>query len=168
MENNTFNPWASAYSSQNIIAATEAATSSVTPPTNSQQVFDLWLKAKEELAKWQAEERALREQVVAAKSDKPEMFSGTENIEVPGGKLKIVHKLDYKIVVDGDKLDAALLKIEQSMEGGNIIADRLVTYKPELSVREYKLLTPAQQAVIDKCIEIKPAAKSVSFEPIKG
>lgn len=174
MTTNAFNPWAAAYANSTVtsedraaIAATEAVTSA-TAPGNSQQVFDLWLAAKAELERAKANEAALRQQVVEAKSDKEEMFSGTENIEMPGGQLKIVHKLDYKISVDGDALDKALELIEKSVEGGNVIADRLVNYKPELSVREYKLLNKQQKAIIDACITIKPAAKSVTFEPIKG
>ncbi len=165
MTDTVYNPWATAY---NATVTSTPVQAPAAAPANSQQVFDDWLKAKAELAKWKAEEQALREQVVALKSDKPTMFAGTENIEVPGGKLKIVHKLNYKIVADGDKLDGALDKIEKSVEGGNVIADRLVTYKPELSVREYKLLNATQQKIIDECIEIKPASKEVTFEPTKG
>jgi hypothetical protein len=114
-------------------------------------------------------ELLLRRQLVEAFSTQAKPgHSGTENINVGWGYiLKVVHAIDYKLDTadDSAKVTEALNKIEKSMEGGNIIADRLVKWKPELSVSEYKKLGPAQKALIDGVITVKDSTPSVELVP---
>lgn len=128
-------------------------------------LIDNWMKAKAAFVTAQNFERQLRAQVIAANSGVGEMHSGVENVPVLGGTLKIEHKLDYKLDNDNDKIDAVLDAIEVSMEGGKIIAERLIKWTPEISVREYKLLEPAQKKLVDDVLTIKPASKSIEFKP---
>lgn len=129
-----------------------------------------WQKAKDVFDLAQANERKLRAEVISLFSEMAsnEMSSGMETVPTGVGKLKIEHKLDYKLDADTDKVDNALDQIEKSMEGGNIVAERLVKWKPEISVREYKLLDAKQKAIVDKVLTIKPASKSVKLEPVVG
>lgn len=129
-------------------------------------VLDAWTASKRAFLDAQAKERELRAEVLALFSNEMNnpMASGVENIDTGVGKLKVTHKLEYKLESDNDKVDAMLDKIEKSMEGGNIIAERLVMWKPEISVREYKLLTPAQKLLVDPILTIKQASKSVELD----
>lgn len=147
-----------------------AATAAVQANGNYRMaVLDEHRKAVAVLAAAKAREAELRAEVIALFSERTEaLASGMENIETGYGTLKIEHKLNYELAKDNDAVDAMLDKLEKSQEGGNVIAERLVSWKPEISVREYKLLTAAQKALVDAVLTIKPAAKSVKLEPVKG
>jgi hypothetical protein len=127
-----------------------------------------WRAAKIELDAAQAKERDLRARVISSFSSVGPMHSGVENVPYFGGTIKIEHKLDYKLDTNTDKVDAMLDAIERSQEGGNVIAERLVKWKPEISVSEYKLLNNAQRALVTPILTIKPASKSVTFVPVVG
>jgi hypothetical protein len=143
-----------------------------TVTTNKDALLTQWKEASELLAKIKVTEAELRKQVVEAFShDAKPGHSGTENIDVGWGhKLKVVHKLNYKLdnANDCEKLDKVLDTIEKSMEGGNIIAERLVKWKPELSVSEYKLLSPENKARIDSVLTITDGTPEVTLIPPKG
>lgn len=133
--------------------------------------LSLWREAKAAFEAAQANERALRKEVIELFSEhagENDMFKGTENVETGIGQVKMVHKIDYKVTTDDDKLDAALEAIEKSQLGGNVIADRLIVYKAELSVSEYNKLTDAQRQIIDRVITAKPASKELKFTPVVG
>jgi hypothetical protein len=153
--------WGNAHNS----AATQAIKSS---PAYRVSTLEAWKSAKEALDSAQVLERALRDEVVALfATNKDVMASGTETVETPLGKLKIEHKLNYSLG-DADEVDKALDLIEKSQEGGNVIAERLVKWEPQIYVGEYKKLNDKQKAIIDKVLTIKPATKAIKIEPIKG
>lgn len=139
----------------------------VNVPTNKDALLADWKRAKEALDVAKATETQLRGMVVEVFSQETDpMKSGVENVEVGWGyKLKIDHKLNYKLdnADDCAKLNSVLNVIETSMTGGNIIADRLVKWKPELALSEYKLLSPANKALIDAVLTVTPASKSVEL-----
>ena len=114
-----------------------------------------------------ANEKQLRAKIIELFSTETnEMHSGTETIDLNFDRyvLKITHKLNYSLA-DREAVSAALAQIAVSREdgGGNIIAERLVKWKPELSVSEYKKLDGGQRAMIDKVLTIKPASKEVEL-----
>lgn len=128
-------------------------------------ILNAWNNAKRALGEATSVERALRAQVIEAFStETSEMASGVENIDLGDGfDLKINHKLDYKLG-DRDSVNDALDAIAKSMNGGDIIASRLVKWKPEVSITEYKLLGPIQVGIINKVLTIKPATKSIEIK----
>lgn len=134
------------------------------------RLFDAWQEKKKAFELAQAEEREARAAMMEAWSDRMNdpMADGAESIDTGFGTLTITHKIDYKVTGAEDAVETALDKIEASQEGGNVIAERLVKFKPELSVREYKLLTEAQRKIVDAVLTIKPASKSVAFKPVAG
>lgn len=144
----------------------------VSIPSNKDALLAEWKTAKAALDIAKATEAQLRTLVVEVFSQETDpMKSGVENVDVGWGyKLKIEHKLTYKLdnADDCAKLANVLATIETSMAGGNIIADRLVKWKPELSVSEYKLLSPVNKALIDGVLTITPASKSVELVPPKA
>jgi len=139
----------------------------VNAPLNKDALLADWKKAKAELDEVKSREAQLRGLVVEVFSqEKDPMKSGVENVDVGWGfNLKIEHKLNFKLdnANDCEKLNGVLNAIEISMAGGNIIADRLVKWKPELSVSEYKLLSPENKARIDSVLTVTPASKSVEL-----
>lgn len=124
-----------------------------------------WVAAKKALDEAKARENAARMALIATASDVADpMATGTENVPFGAGTLKIVRTLNYKFTTDNDGIDTVLDAIEKSMEGGNIIAERLVKWKGELSLSEYKLLSPENRARIDRILEVRPATPSVEFK----
>lgn len=124
-----------------------------------------WTEAKAALVTATTRERAARATLIEIASDIADpMATGTENVEFSTGKLKIVRALNYKFTTDNDGIDAVLDAIEKSMEGGNVIAERLVKWKGELSLSEYKLLSADNKARIDRILEATPATPSVEFK----
>lgn len=137
--------------------------------SNRDALLAQWKEASELLAKIKLTESELRKQIVEAFSlEAMPGHSGTENVDVGWGyKLKIVHGVNYKLG-SPEMVEQQLDQIEASMEGGSIIAERLVKWEPKLSVTEYKLLSPAQKAMIDKVITITDATPTVSLVKPKG
>lgn len=128
------------------------------------------------LAKWQAAKTAvttattaeneLRAKVIATFStETDEMKSGVENVDLGFDKweLKITHKLNYKLG-EIELVKEALGRIASSMDGGHIIADRLIKWKPEVAVSEYNLLNGGQRAIIDRVLTITPATKAIELK----
>lgn len=99
---------------------------------------------------------------------------GTNNFELGNGyKLKYVRSLNYNLdrtpvdpndLEKGTKLDEALDKLEASGNDGKFIVERLVKWSPELSVGEYKKLTPANKTIIDAVVTTKDASPDVKIE----
>lgn len=142
---------------------TATANASVAP-SNKDTLLQQWKEAAEQLVIARNRESDLRKQVIEAFSTiSTEMHSGVENIDVGWGfDLKITHKLDYKL--DDAGIDAALEAIERDIEHGELLAERLVSWKPSISVREYGALPAAAKVIIDRVLTIKPAAKSVELK----
>jgi len=135
--------------------------------TNLQNVaLANWKAADEAKKAATAKELECRNEVIALFStNTDDMRSGVENVDLGFDKweLKIQHKLNYKLA-DTDAINAALAAIAASMEGGRIIAGRLVKWKPELSVSEYNLLAGGQRVLIDKVLTITPATKAIELK----
>ena len=145
---------------------TNAATAAVQANGNYRMaVLDAHRQSVATLKAAKEAEAQLRAEVISLFSERVNdaNASGVENIDTGYGQLKITHKLNYTLG-NANLVDKALDLIEKSQEGGNIIAERLVSWKPELSVREYKLLSPQQKAYIDTVLTVKPGTPSVELE----
>jgi len=122
------------------------------------QLLISWQEAKEVLEKAKEAEMFLRKRVVDFAFD-PNKQSGTENVELGNGyKLKAVKTLRYGFIknaenkLDKAAIDKALAKIEKDGAVGELIAERLVKWTPDLSLSEYKLLSDKHKAIIDSVI----------------
>jgi len=122
------------------------------------QLLVHWREAKEALEKAKEAEMFLRKRVVDFAFD-PNKQSGTENVDLGNGyKLKAVKKLNYGFIkndenkLDKAAIDKALAKIEKDGAVGELIAERLVKWTPDLSLSEYKLLSDKHKAIIDSVI----------------
>jgi len=109
-----------------------------------------WLDSKELLAKVTAFESALRAHNVAVRFPNLKA-SGTQNCELGNDyKLKCVTKTNYNLG-NAEVVEKALKKIESKLgpDLGGDLARRLVSWKPSLSLTEYKALAAPIKAIID-------------------
>lgn len=78
-----------------------------------------------------------------------------------GYKLKAKRPLNYK--VDAGLIDDALDKIVAIGNSGAFLADRVIKWKPELSLTEYKQLSDEQRQVLDVAITMTPGLPSLEL-----
>lgn len=101
----------------------------------------------------------------------PNKTSGTERIDLGGGyQAKAVKKLNYGFVKDAEgklnkrAIDLALEKIEEVGGAvGELIADRLIKWTPDLSLTEYKQLDDKFKKIIDKVIVTTEGAPTLEI-----
>ena len=125
-----------------------------------------WEVAVEALAGAKHAEAALRKEVLAeAFAFDPEALrEGTENFELGNGyKLKAVFKISRNLNNENEAVDKVLSKIEKTGPEGQFVAERLVKWKPELSVSEYKKLPEKFKKLFDEVVTSKEAMPSLEL-----
>ena len=125
-----------------------------------------WEAAVKELAAAKDAEATLRKEVLAeAFAFDPEALrEGTENFELGNGyKLKAVFKISRNLNNENEAVDKVLSKIEKTDPEGAFIAERLVKWKPELSVSEYKKLPEKFKKLFDEVVTSKEAMPSLEL-----
>lgn len=109
-----------------------------------------WNEIDAEMTRLKAVEAEARKLCVAAYF--ANAAEGTTNYDLGNGyTLKAVKKNNYRLAAN-DKVDDALAAIEKLGERGKFIAERIVRYKPDLSLTEYKNLdmaNPTDKSVKD-------------------
>lgn len=128
-----------------------------------------WNKAKAVLEEAKEREMDYRKAAVDFISD-CDKKSGTENIELGNGyKAKVVKKLNFGFVknsegkLDKNAIEKALTKIEKDGPAGELIAERLVKWTPDLSLSEYKLLSEKHKNIIDGVIVTTEGAPTLEI-----
>lgn len=125
-----------------------------------------WEQAVKALAAAKDAEAALRKEVLAeAFAFDPEALrEGTENFELGNGyKLKAFFKISRNLNNENEAVDKVLSKIEKTGPEGAFVAERLVKWKPELSVSEYKKLPEKFKKMIDEVVTSKEATPSLEL-----
>ena len=125
-----------------------------------------WEAAVKALAAAKDAEAALRKEVLAeAFAFDPEALrEGTENFELGNGyKLKAVFKISRNLNNENEAVDKVLSKIEKTGPEGAFIAERLVKWKPELSVSEYKKLPEKFKKLFDEVVTSKESMPSLEL-----
>lgn len=129
-----------------------------------------WEESKKALEVAKEKEMEQRKAVVAFAFD-PNKESGTERIELGNGyQAKAVKKVNYGFVKTEDgklnkaAIDKALAKIEK-VGGvvGELIAERLVKWTPDLSLTEYKQLDEKFKKIIDEVIVTSESAPTLEI-----
>jgi hypothetical protein len=133
------------------------------------RLFVAWDQSKKALDTAKENEMFLRKQVVDFAFDQTKV-SGTENIELGAGyKAKAVKKITFGFVkneqgsIDRLSINKALDMIETESAEGKVVADRLVSWNPSLSVSEYNKLNSSQKSIIDTVIVTKESAPTLSI-----
>ena len=125
-----------------------------------------WRLWKDSLAIAKEKELELRKQVQKMFFPTPE--KGTQRVGLPNGyKLKLVHKINYTLG-NNDLVNKALDEMSAVGNEGTFIAERLVSWKPSLSVREYDALNPQYKAIINKVLTTSDGAPTLEIEEPKA
>lgn len=136
-------------------------------PLTKQEKLQKWLDAQKAMAEAKDAEMEARKAVVADYIDPTTGLldgkkEGTVNIPLANNwKLKVVLKQNYNL--SQADIDAALDKMEKTGENGKFIAERLVSWKAALSVKEYRLLSDAHKAIIDNVLTITDGSPSLEL-----
>lgn len=120
-------------------------------PANEVTQADLneWYNLQQELGKLKSKEQLLRTKIFAGKFPNP--VEGTNTFDLADGwKLKGKHTINR--TVD----EAAFKAMAEEFAKQGIATDRIVRYKPELVLSEYRSLTAEQQAQFDNALIVKP------------
>lgn len=158
------------------------------PPANPEQpasapfsiaerdrLLAIWDTHKQTLAAAKDAEMVARKAV--AEYCFPTPNPGVNRIELNAGyKLKLGHKLNYKVAASNDSVVELEDRAEEDFgPEAKFIIERLFCWKVEVSVSEYKKLDPANnpahkklKAAVDQLIEITPGAPSLEIEAPKG
>lgn len=129
-----------------------------------------WYLLKKQLADVKTAESLMRSRI--AKFFFPTPDEGTNNHPLKDGTgavLKMVHTIDRK--VDEGELEAlreALAKAEDNREdnlhGMEFDFTKLIVWKPELKISEYRKLSDAQRQVFDRVLTVKPGMPQLNIE----
>lgn len=84
---------------------------------------------------------------------------GTEKIQIAGCEVKRVCRLTRSLTKDADELEQAIQSLTDATA-----KERLVTWKPSLSVAEYKRLNAEDKAIIDGVLTVKLGSPSLTIE----
>lgn len=129
------------------------------------ELIKSWNEAKLTLEAAKKLEMELRSKVIESEFVNHKE-KGTENVELGAGyKLKAVFKQSITFVNSNKEgeVEKALTKLEKMGSEGAFIAERIVRWKPELSVTEYDKLDTKYRKVIDEIIVTKPATPSLEL-----
>jgi len=129
-----------------------------------------WEESKKALEVAKEKEMEQRKAVVDFAFD-PNKTSGTERIELANGyQAKAVKKINYGFVKDAEgklnkrAIDKALERIEKVGGAvGELIAERLVKWTPDLSLTEYKQLDEKFKKIIDEVIVTSEGAPTLEI-----
>lgn len=103
------------------------------------QLLVLWNNLKDTLETVKKNEMDLRRYIVAREF--PNKKEGTNSIELGNNyELKATIKFNYKLNASNDKIEDILNKISKVGNRGSIVAERLISWKPNFLLSEWRLL----------------------------
>lgn len=144
-----------------------------TIPENTVTAADLaeWYKMQAELGRLKSAEALLRGRIF--KHYFPTPKEGTNNVPLndgTGAVLKGQHVINRS--VDQGALDALRKSVQEAAalreQGGQpniplINVDKLVKWKPEVAITEYRQLTEEERHFFDQCLVIKPGSPQLEI-----
>lgn len=121
-----------------------------------------WYLLKKQLGEVKSAEAMMRSRIAKFFFPTPDEGTNTHPLkDGTGANLKMVHTIDRK--VDEGELEAlreAMAKAEDdpkdNLHGLELDFTKLVVWKPELKLSEYRKLTEAQRQVFDRILVVKP------------
>ena len=143
--------------------------------SNDQLLLE-WEKKKKAIQIAQAEETELRKYIVKREFPKPNEGMNTKDLG-EGYQLKAGIKYNYNLA-DNDVVEACLAKISNIGNSGTFIADRLVSWKPNFLLTEYRQLCDDKDKgdkiateilnIVNQMLTITEAAPSLEIKEPKG
>src|SRR6266436_2583273 len=160
----------------NIATHCPSAPSNPLDAMSEDQLLMLWDSKKKAIEVAKEEEMDLRKYIVGRAF--PKKAEGTNTKELGNGyQLKAIIKYNYNLA-DNDTVEEKLNKISSLGNMGPFIADRLVSWKPTLSLREYRELCDCTDKgdkfaknvvnIINEMLVITEGAPSLEIKEPKG
>lgn len=118
-----------------------------------------WQDAQDALKDAKALELELREKIVE-RYFKGVNDAGTYHAQVGERDVVLTKKFNYKL--DQKTTLAAQQAVAEKV--GQVLAARVVKWKPELSLTEYKQLPDEARAIIDEVLTITPATPAIEIK----
>jgi hypothetical protein len=159
--------------------AIAAASAGTVAPTGDNAIAErdrllaIWDEKKQALEAAKAGEMEARKAVFEFNFPNPQ--PGVNRVELNNGyKLKATHKVNYKFAASNDAIDKAEDACCELGAEGKFLAERIICWKAEPSVSEYKKLdlsNPVHVQVkkhIDSVLEIKAGAPTLEIEAPKS
>jgi hypothetical protein len=127
-------------------------------PENEVTMADvhLWYEMQEQLAKLKVNEMLLRKRIVAKFFPTPKEGVNSHPLEA-GWVMKADCGIDRKIE------EAVLTTLKPAFKEAKISVDKLVRWKPELAVKEYRALNEEQRHLFDQALIIKPSSPQLEI-----
>lgn len=143
---------------------------------NEDQLLMLWQQKKQAIEVAKEEEMDLRKYIVNRAFPKKEEGMNTRELG-NGYQLKAGIKYNYNLA-DNDKVEECLNHISALGNEGPFIADRLVSWKPNFLLTEYRALCEAKDKgeqyaikilnIVNQMLTITEAAPSLEIKEPKG
>jgi len=134
----------------------------------------LWQSAKLALDVAKENEIMLRTEAALFMHD-PNKAGSVETVELGQGyKAKVKVPVNYGFIknesgkIDKARIEKALSKIEKDGAVGELIAERLIDWKPNLSLSEYKLLSEKHRKIIDDVVVTTTGTATLSIAEPKA
>jgi hypothetical protein len=129
-----------------------------------------WFLLKKQLAEVKTAEILLRTRIFKFFFPTPEEGTNTHPLkDGTGAELKAVHTIDRK--VDEGELEALKAALAEAandeknnLHGLEFEFDKLIVWKPELKIGEYRKLSEAQREVFDRVLVVKPGSPQVDIK----
>ena len=142
---------------------------------NEDQLLMLWQQKKDAIEAAKAEEMDLRKYIV--KREFPKANEGMNTKELGAGyQLKAAVKYNYNLA-DNDTVEATLERLSNLGNAGSAIADRLVSWKPNFLLTEYRQLCEDKEKgskfavdalnIISEMLTITEAAPTLEIKEAK-
>lgn len=128
-------------------------------PAQVTEKMSKWAESERELARWKAEEMALRQVLFAHFFPKPREGTNTADL-AEGWKIKGQYKINRKL--DEPALPACFAQLPAGVQ------DAVLKWVPEISMTAYKEQPPEVRSILDTVIISKPGAPSLEFVPPKS
>jgi len=160
----------------NLVGATWPAPTNPLDAMNEDQLLLLWQDKKAAIERAKEEEMDLRKYIVKREFPKPNEGMNTKELG-QGYQLKAGIKYNYNLA-DNDTVENCLNKISKLGNEGSFIADRLVSWKPNFLLTEYRALQEAKEKgekfaeqvldVVNEMLTIVPAAPTLEIKAPKA
>lgn len=122
-----------------------------------------WQLTDEQLTRVKQRELELRNEVIKT-IFKNYKETGVENFDLNQGyKLKATFKINYSLNNKDDAVDKALTKIENIGQYEKFVAAKLIQWKPQLVLSEYKELSEECKKIIDEVITTSNGTPSLEL-----
>lgn len=121
-----------------------------------------WYVLKQQLDELKNKEIVLRQFIFNGLFTKPE--EGINKYEVQDGTGAVVkgtHVINRK--VEEDKLEELEKSLQTSDNIPQLDLDKLIRWKPEVVIKEYRTLTDEQRNLLDQALVIKPGMPSLEI-----